>query len=185
VKGKKYYLGPNKEESLRRPVLFGIMLIIADQLLKWYFQTYFEGKRILLLNNFGFTYTINHGLWIKPDISKELLAIIQILAAIIWAIVYFLVKNYHKYYRKSMLIDLSFCFYSAATFGNIIDMKLLGYIRDYFINPIAISNLADVSIIFAVLFFILEMLTFKRSRKILKGFFPSGIYRKIINKHIK
>lgn len=182
MKGKKYYLGLDKEENLKRSLLFGIVIIIIDQFLKWYFQTYFAGKRLLLYNNWGFTYMINYGLWINTNISKVLLAVIQILAVIFWVIVYFLVKYYHKYYRESLLIDLSFCFYSTATFGNIIDMLFLGYIRDYFINPIAISNLADISIIFTVLFFIMEMLLFKKSRQILKNFFPLSLYRKIINK---
>jgi hypothetical protein len=49
---------------MKRAINISLIILLMDQLLKWYFQTYFEAKRILLSENFGFTFVTNPGIYI-------------------------------------------------------------------------------------------------------------------------
>lgn len=153
---------------MKRTLFFGISLIIIDQLLRLYFQTHYVGKKLLLLDHWGFTYTVNYGLWINPNMSDKIIAMLFAIVVSVWVLAYYLVKFYHKHYGKSLLIDLSFGFFTAGALGNVIDKLFLGYIRDYFINPIATSNLADISIYIALIFYFLEISIYPKSRQLLR-----------------
>lgn len=152
---------------MKRPLLLSLLILSIDQIIKFYFQINFYGKEWLLLNNWGFTYTVNPGIWINQDISLYSLIILQIIIVILWVFFYYLIKYYHAFYRKSVIIDLSFGFFTTAAFGNLIDRFLFGYARDYFINPIAISNFADICGEIALIFFFIEIILYPKSRVLL------------------
>jgi len=66
--------------------------------------------------------------------------------------------------------------------GNMfIDQMLLGYVRDYFINPIAVSNLADLLIPLAIILILLEAILFKESRVLLTFSLSKENIKKLIN----
>ncbi|MGE5498200.1 MAG: signal peptidase II, partial [Syntrophothermus sp.] len=69
---------------MKRPLILGLFILFTDQILKWYFQTWFDGKRWLISDNWGFTYITNPGIWLKSDISNSTMLIIQIYALIVW-----------------------------------------------------------------------------------------------------
>ncbi|MGE5496458.1 MAG: signal peptidase II, partial [Syntrophothermus sp.] len=76
---------------------------------------------------------------------------------------------YHKNFRKSLMIDLAFGFFTAAIFGNVIvDRLIFGYVRDFFINPIAVSNLADFSGEIALGLVVAEIVSYSRSRSLVR-----------------
>lgn len=154
---------------MKRPLFLGIFLLFMDQVLKWFFQMNFAGKRVLVFENLGFTYMTNPGIWLDNDISTVTLVVMQVIAMAIWIFMFFLLKYYHVFYRKSWLMDLSFGFFSTAIYGNVfLDHLLFGYVRDYFINPIAISNFADISGTMALIMFIVEIAHFPKARSLLK-----------------
>ena len=144
---------------MKRAVFFSAILLVVDQLLKWYFQSYFVGKTVQLVKGFGLTYTTNPGIWVNKNISTEVLLFVQVVAFFVWILIFYLMKYYQSYYRKSMYIDISFGLFTTAVFGNIyLDRILYGFIRDFLINPIAISNFADIAGSLAFVFFAIELL---------------------------
>jgi lipoprotein signal peptidase len=153
---------------LKRVLVFSFILILFDQILRFYAQYNLVGK-IIGNNTFGLTYKVNYGLWVYPEAPGYFLLILQIIFIFILLLVYFGYQYFCKFIRKSLLIDLAYSFFIAAAMGNVyIDPILLGYVRDYFINPIAISNLADLLYLSAIILLILEILLFKESRILLK-----------------
>ena len=96
-----------------------------------------------------------------------LMIIIQIFVILCWLLMLKLLTDYHIYYRKSIFIDISFAFFTTAALGNVIlDRLFLGYIRDYFITPIAICNLADISFEISLIFFVIELIRYPDARNI-------------------
>lgn len=157
------------------------MLILFDQILRFYAQCNLEGK-IIGNNTFGLTYKVNRGLWIYPEAPKYFIFILQIILLFILLLIYFLYQYFCKFIRKSLLIDLAYSFFIAAIMGNMfIDQMLLGYVRDYFINPIAVSNLADLLIPLAIILILLEAILFKESRVLLTFSVNKENIKKLIN----
>lgn len=154
---------------MKRPLTLSLLILSLDQLLRYFFQFTFEGRQLLFFGqNWGFTYVVNHGLWINPTISPRFMLILQIVSIVLWAIIVYYLKLYHEKYRQSIYIDLAFAWFTVGIFGNTLDRIIFGYIRDYFINPIAISNLADLSVIFLLVFLGIELFKFPKSRDLLK-----------------
>ncbi|MGE5682569.1 MAG: signal peptidase II [Bacillota bacterium] len=154
---------------MKRPFIFGILILSFDQLLKWYFQSHFAGRRLILLSNWGFTYVTNPGIWLNKDISNSSMLIVQIYALSVWIYVLFMLRYYHQNYRKSIYVDLAFGFFTAAIYGNVIvDRLIFGYVRDFFINPIAVSNLADICGEVALVLVVVEFITQSKSRSVVK-----------------
>lgn len=102
---------------------------------------------------------------------------VQIFAILLAIFAYFLLKYYHTFYRKSLLVDLAFAFFITATIGNVIvDRLVFGYVRDYFINPIATSNLADIGSEIALILVIIELVKYPKARSLLKFGSPEDWY---------
>lgn len=62
-----------------------------------------------------------------------------------------------------------------------VDQIAFGYVRDYIINPIAISNLADLLIWGAIILMLLETILFKESRVLLTASLNKENIKKLIN----
>lgn len=137
-------------------------------MLRFYFQLHFSNREVRW-GSWGFTYVINEGLWIKSEVSPGQFVVLQLLALVFLFFVYYAYKYYKVIYKNSIWMDVSFGFCANALLSNvIIDRLLFGYIRDYFINPIAISNLADFSIQIALLLIVVEVAINKNTRDLFK-----------------
>ena len=77
-------------------------------------------------------------------------------------------KYYQAYYRKSIYTDISFGLLTTAAFGNLLDRLLYGFARDFLINPIATSNLADIAGSLMLVFVALEFIIFPKARPLLR-----------------
>ena len=165
---------------MKRAVFFSAILLVVDQLLKWYFQSYFVGKTLHLVKGFGLTYTTNPGIWVNKIISTGALLLIQVVAFFVWILIFYLLKYYKAYYRKSIYVDISFGFFTTAVFGNVyLDRILYGFIRDFLINPIAVSNFADIAGSLAFVFFAIELIVYPRARQLIKLGKPQDWLRNI------
>lgn len=165
---------------IKRPLTLAFLTLSIDQLLKFYFQYNFNEKTIIFWDKWGFTYITNPGLWVKSNVTVSQITIIQILILITVFIIFFLTRYYEFYYRKSIWIDLTFSFYVTSCFGNvIIDRMVFGYIRDYLITPIAISNLADFSWVFGLVCLLVEVILYPKSREIFKWRSPKYFFHDV------
>lgn len=153
-------------EDMKRPFILALVILIIDQSLKTYFQL--TGEEFVSSMNFGFTYTVNHALWINPKITSNMIILLFTYAFLIWCLVIYLLKIYHKKFRKSLIVDLAFAFYTVGILGNMIDKIIFGYIRDFILTPIAICNLADMCGFIGLLIFLFEFVFYPKSRKLLK-----------------
>lgn len=152
-------------KSLKKVFRLFIILLIMDQVLKFYFQFFFFGKRIQW-KRWGFTYKRNYGTWLIPDATREIIIILVIGCIISLFFATYLYKFYTNYVRNGKLINFIFALFLAGMSSNIfIDQILFGYIRDYIINPIAISNLADIYLNLMVILIIIESIITSRNVK--------------------
>lgn len=151
---------------MKRVYALSAFLLAVDQILKFFFQHFFANHTIYLFNHeWGFTYVVNAGTWLNPNITKTNLFIVQLVALGIWIVMFRYLKEYYIKYRRSILIDLSFAFFTTGILGNTLDHLMFGYVRDFFINPIAISNFADICGLAAIIFLVVELLHYARSSR--------------------
>ena len=98
----------------------------------------------MLFDQFGLRYVTNPGIYISLNISDLSILLLQLFVLFVWVLLLFSIKYYQNILGKSLLIDLSFAFLTTGLLGNlIIDRMMFGYIRDYFVIPFGIANLAD------------------------------------------
>ena len=164
---------------MKQTLSLSAIFLFIDQLLKWYFQNYFVGRTLHIVRGFGLTYITNPGIWVNGNISTEALLFIQVLAILVWIFVLYLMKYYQAYYRKSIYIDISFGLFTTAVFGNFLDRLLYGFARDFLINPIAISNFADIAGYLALVFFALELIVYPKARALLRIGKPKDLLRNL------
>lgn len=116
--------------SLSRWLLIAAVLIVFDQLSKWYFELNFQfAERLnilpffdfILVYNTGaaFSFLANYGGW-----QRWFFAALSIIASII--IVYLLRRNTGK-----TLFNLALTLILAGALGNLIDRLLLGHVIDF------------------------------------------------------
>lgn len=142
-----------------------MILLSIDQILKFYFQFFFFGKTIQW-KSWGFTYKKNYGTWLIPDATRKIIILLVISCIISLFFATYLYKFYTNYVRNGKLIDFIFALFLAGVSSNIfIDQVLFGYIRDYIINPIAISNLADIYLNLMVTLIIIESIIISNNFK--------------------
>ena len=164
---------------MKRAISLSAIFLVIDQLVKWYFQNYFVGRSLHIVSGFGFTYTTNPGIWLNNNISTVALLFLQVLAIFFWIFILYLMKYYQAYYRKSIYTDISFGLFTTAVFGNFLDRLLYGFARDFLINPIAISNFADIAGSLALVFFALEFIVFPKARPLLRIGKPKDLLRNL------
>ncbi len=149
---------------MKRPFILAFIILMIDQGLKTYFQyAYIDHYR-----HFGFTYVVNDGLWIGPNISNKIIYLLFLFAFLVWCFTIYLLRIYQIKYRKSIVVDFAFAFYTVGIIGNMIDKLIFGYIRDFFVTPYVICNLADLSGFIGLFIFIIEFLIYPKSRDLLK-----------------
>jgi len=150
---------------MKRVLKIFAFLLGLDQALKAYFQFFFSKQR-LQWGEWGVTYKENNGTWLFPNATRASIVLLVAVCVIFLFFAVYLYKYYTTYIRKGKLVDLIFALLLAGMSSNIfIDQILLGCIRDYIINPIAISNLADIFVNLAVILIIIEsIISYKREK---------------------
>lgn len=129
---------------MKRALILSSILLSTDQIIKWFFQNNFVNKKFMLFDDFGFRYVTNPGIYISLNISDLSILLLQLFVLSVWILLLYSIKYYENILGKSLLIDLSFAFLTTGLLGNlIIDRMMFGYIRDYFVIPLGIANLAD------------------------------------------
>ncbi len=152
---------------MKRAFLLAFLILLIDQGFKTFSQINFKGKEIFLFKNFGLTYVQNEALWINPSISNHLILLLFSLVILVWVYVVFLMRLYIKKYRKSLIVDFAFAFYTVGVLGNIIDKVIFGYIRDFVLASKIVFNFADIFGILGILIFCFEFIFYPESRKLL------------------
>ena len=140
--------------------LLAITFIATDIITK----IIFEGKNIVLINNFLTIFsTHNYGAGLGLLSGKTTLLIILTILFLIMFILYdIFCKNKH------ILYSISFSLILGGAIGNLIDRIMLGYVRDFIYVNISIMpyyfNFADAFLTIGVILFIIELI-FKREPK--------------------
>lgn len=160
---------------MKRVATLTLLLVIADQASKVLAAHYLIGRRLLLAPGWGLTYTVNPGLWINHALSPASFPWLQAAAALLLAGGAVYLAFYHRYYRRSLWIDLAYASLLAGTVGNLfLDRFLMHGIRDFLITPIATSNAADLyGSVFFLLSVLFEFAFFPRARRLLRWTPPS------------
>lgn len=153
------------------PALF---LLALDQGTKGLAQLFLRGRTIMFFGRWGLTYVTNPGIWVNPDLPPGWFHVIRLCALIIWALAVFARRYYIRYYRSSRLADWAFAGFTLAVFGNVfVDRLVFGFIRDFWITPVAICNLADIGLEIGACFGVLELVLFAPSRRLLRVLRPA------------
>lgn len=150
---------------MKRVLKIFAILLGLDQVLKAYFH-FSLSKQSLQWGQWGVTYKENNGTWLFPNASRASIMLLVAVCVIILFFAVYLYKFYTTYIRKGKLVDIIFALLLTGVTSNIfIDQMFLGYIRDYIINPIAISNLADVFINLSVILIIIESIVLYKGER--------------------
>ena len=150
---------------MKRVVEITTILISIDKILKSYFQFFFPNNKIEW-NGWGVTYKKNYGTWLIPNATRGNIILLIIGCVVILFFAIYLYKYYTMNVRTGKLVDAIFSLLLAGISSNIfIDQALLGYIRDYIINPIAISNLSDIYVNLMVVLIVIESIILHRNKK--------------------
>lgn len=158
---------------MKRAAIISSIVLIIDQVLKFYFQFNFDGIKLLLSKDWGFTFVTNPGITVNQNLSDSSVLFIQLYVLAVFFLIILSVKYYNKKIGNSIYVDLAFAFFSTALLGNIIiDRILFGGIRDYFITPIGVANFADYC---GLLAFLLVFLEFVFNQKLKTIFFKRAL----------
>ena len=155
---------------MKRALILSSILLATDQIIKWFFQTNFVNKKLILFGEIGFRYITNPGIYISHNISDLSILLLQLFVLSVWILLLYSIKFYQNILGKSLLIDLSFAFLTTGLLGNlIIDRMVFGHIRDYLILPMGIANIADFCGLIAIILFSIEIILSTELRTILLG----------------
>ena len=144
--------------------LFVTLLIIIDQLSKYFIVKYIDinDSIILIKNFFEFTFITNKGAALG-FLSNNLVLLILISMILVWYIIKEIKGNI-----KNKITLLSLSLILSGALGNLIDRIFRGYVVDFisfklFNHYMPIFNIADISITFGVI--ILIWITMKEENK--------------------
>lgn len=136
----------NERPKLRAFVFWFLVLIAADQILKYWI---FSGGRsqkfiglypylgLMNFKNSNFAFSLQLPIWL----------IYLVYTVILIIIVYYLIKNYSAISRQAFW---AWCLILAGAFSNVGERIVLGYVRDFIYILSGIFNLADGYIILGV-----------------------------------
>lgn len=128
-----------KKNSAWFYIIFLVVLVIADQLTKFFAKNYLPESMPIIANIFHLTFVKNFGIafGLLQGINSYLIWIYLIVLGII---IYFYDKFPKDKFSKAMLF-----FLIAGLLGNLIDRIAFGYVIDFFDFRIwPVFNLADV-----------------------------------------
>ena len=136
----------------RNIIIFSIILIIIDQIIKYLVQNYIINDIVIINNFFSITNLSNYGAAFGI-LSNNIYFLIFISLILIYFIISEIKKNNNKGYIISLLMILS------GALGNLIDRIFRGYVVDYisfelFSISFPVFNFADMLITFGTIYLI-------------------------------
>ncbi len=142
------------------PVLIIAMLVVLDQLTKfWFSNLYFDkGNTVFIKGVLSFTYTVNTGsAWsflADKEWAQTFFKVLTVIALILFVGVYLYALS-----RKYKTLSCSMVLVFSGTIGNFIDRIVANGVIDFikfdFIN-FPIFNLADICLTFGVIVFVVH-----------------------------
>ncbi len=139
----------------RRWWLTATLVIVLDQLSKWYVQK--SSLNYAVTSDLKLTYAINYGAGFSI-LQHQRLLLILIPVLVVAGILY-----YFRKFPKNIHIPVALIF--GGTVGNLIDRALFGYVRDFITIWIWPSfNLADTAITVGVIWIVGEELMMKKEK---------------------
>lgn len=141
-------------------LLLSILVIIVDQLTKYYIQTHLEpGMSIPVIPKiFHITYVLNPGA--AFGILEHKTAFFVLIATLmVGAVLYF----YPRIPREDILLRAGICLMTGGAVGNVIDRLKTSYVVDFFDFRIwPVFNVADIAIVTGVIVTIIDIIFFKK-----------------------
>lgn len=134
--------------------LIAILILIADQLTKWFTQVFLRlGQSTPVLQGiFHITYVQNRGAAFGIQVHQGFLILIAIL--VIGLVIYF---YYHT--KERLFTRLALAFVLGGSFSNLLDRLFRGYVVDMFDFRVwPVFNVADMAIDLGVLVLVYEWL---------------------------
>lgn len=136
----------------RNIIIFSIILIIIDQIIKYLVHNYIINDIVIINNFFSITNLSNYGAAFGI-LSNNIYFLIFISLILIYFIINEIKKNNNKGYIISLLMILS------GALGNLIDRIFRGYVVDYlsfelFSISFPVFNFADMLITFGTIYLI-------------------------------
>lgn len=136
----------------RNIIIFSIILIIIDQIIKYLVHNYIINDIVIINNFFSITNLSNYGAAFGI-LSNNIYFLIFISLILIYFIISEIKKNNNKGYIISLLMILS------GALGNLIDRIFRGYVVDYlsfelFSISFPVFNFADMLITFGTIYLI-------------------------------
>ncbi len=137
----------NKENI--KSIISVIILIIIDQIIKFFIAKYYINDIIIINNFLKLTYLTNTGAALGI-LSNNMIFLIIISILLIWYVLKEIIKSSNKLNKVSLLLILS------GALGNLIDRIFRGYVIDYISftllnREMPIFNFADILITFGIL----------------------------------
>ncbi|CUH94198.1 putative membrane protein [Propionispora sp. 2/2-37] len=141
-------------------LLLSILIIVLDQLTKYYVQTHMlPGMSIPLIQNvFHLTYVLNPGA--AFGILEHKTAFFVVIAGMMIAGVFWF---YPRIPAGNLLLRVGIAFMVGGAIGNVIDRVRTSYVVDFFDFRIwPVFNIADIAIVTGVFFIIIHIIYFQK-----------------------
>lgn len=140
----------------RNIIIFSIILIFIDQIIKYLVHNYIISDIVIINNFFSITNLSNYGAAFGI-LSNNIYFLIFISLILIYFIISEIKKNNNKGYIISLLMILS------GALGNLIDRIFRGYVVDYlsfelFSISFPVFNFADMLITFGTIYLIYRII---------------------------
>jgi len=137
-------------KNIFKIIIGAAILIVVDQLSKYFFYTNSSEVIEVVKNFFTLQYTENTGVAFSIPIPSQITVLISLTLIIVVAYL----SKIHMKLEKSLSIIILALFFSGAL-GNVIDRIFKGFVIDFIsIWKWPVFNLADTYIVIAVLLFI-------------------------------
>lgn len=145
-----------------------MLIVIADQLSKYFIRTYIHIDEVFTMWGMEFTHIENSGM--AGGLFQGYGRFFGVIAVLFVGIVLYLRRTGEM---KGLLIEGSFGFLVGGAVGNGIDRLLFGQVTDFIIRGGGILNIADHAIeagfILMILYFIKDLLQQRRARQRKEG----------------
>lgn len=146
---------------MKKVLLISSVLVLIDQVIKYFALNYFKEPFVIIKNFFEFTYKENSGIAFSIPAPNLLIIILNI---IIIGLVIALSKS--ELNLKKVSTQISVAMLIAGAFSNLIDRTVHGFVIDFIsIWVYPIFNVADIFITIAVLWILVFYGKIKKIKK--------------------
>jgi hypothetical protein len=130
-------------------------VLAADQLTKTAAFALFAGRDPAIFAWWGFTYTVEPGLWAQAESAAWWVVTVHLAAVVVWLVpVRFALKqrrvfasaSWHRSGRSPALpVDAFVAVYTTAIFGALLDRLLVGGARHWLVTPFGTTSLSTLA----------------------------------------